>query len=62
MKLKKDGSVDKKATEDEDEINSDLDDPDEEVDAEDEEAGADSGDLVIALYEKVRLGSRFLKA
>ena len=42
-----------KATAEEDEINSDLDDPDEE-DPENDEEGAETGDVVIALYEKVR--------
>jgi hypothetical protein len=43
---------------DEDEINSDLDDPDEDLDADEDEAGAEQGDFVIALYEKVRRASQ----
>ncbi|KAK4705908.1 transcription initiation factor TFIIA large subunit, partial [Phenoliferia sp. Uapishka_3] len=44
----------KKEADDGDEINSDLDDSEEEVDGEDDEAAAESGDLIIALYEKVQ--------
>lgn len=44
---------DAKASKDDDEINSDLDDPDEEEQDQDVEGDHD-GDLVIALYEKVR--------
>lgn len=51
-KVKKDAKA--KASEDDDEINSDLDDPDEDVDDGDEEGAPVEGDLVIALYEKVR--------
>lgn len=41
--------------EDEDELGSDLDDPEDDADAgQDGTAGIDSGDFIIALYEKVR--------
>ena len=45
---------DKPVIDGEDEINSDLDDPDEE-DLDNEQEGVQEGDIVIALYEKVRI-------
>ncbi|KAL8280803.1 hypothetical protein RQP46_006807 [Phenoliferia psychrophenolica] len=53
-KVKKEDPDKAKDEEDGDAINSDLDDSEDENEGEDDDAHAESGDLVIALYEKVQ--------